>query len=112
LHGSNPSVQPVWQALYDAGAELVINGHDHSYERFAPQTPTGASDATRGLIEIVAGTGGKNHYAFGSVLTNSVIRNADTSGVLKLTLNPTSVSWQFIPEAGRTFMDSGTASCH
>ena len=112
LHGSTTSVQPIWQALYDAGAELVINGHDHDYERFAPQTPGGASDPTRGIIEIVAGTGGKNHYAFGAALPNSVARNADTFGVLKLTLNAASFSWQFVPEAGRTFTDGGSASCH
>jgi len=60
----------------------------------------------------VAGTGGKNHYAFGPALPNSLVRNADTYGVLKLTLNPTSVTWQFVPEAGRTFTDSGSAACH
>ena len=111
-HGSSTSVQPIWQALYDAGAEVVLNGHDHDYERFAPQTPTGAADPANGITEFVVGTGGKNHYAFGATLANSVARNADTFGVLKLTLSANSYTWKFIPEAGKSFTDSGSASCH
>ena len=111
-HGSTTSVQPIWQVLYDAGAEVVLNGHDHDYERFAPQTPTGAADPGRGLTEFVVGTGGKNHYAFGPVLANSVVRNADTFGVLKLTLSATGYTWKFVPEAGKSFTDSGSAACH
>ena len=111
-HGSSTSVQPLWQALYDAGAEAVLNGHDHDYERFAPQTPTGSADATRGITEFVVGTGGKNHYAIGAPIANSIVRNDNTFGVLKLTLSATSYAWQFIPVAGSTFTDSGTATCH
>ena len=111
-HGSSTSVQPIWQALYDAGAEVVLNGHDHDYERFAPQTPTGAADPTNGITEFVVGTGGKNHYAFGATLANSIARNADTFGVLKLTLSANAYAWKFIPEAGKSFTDSGSASCH
>jgi hypothetical protein len=112
-HGSYVSYQPLWQDLYDAGAEIVVNGHDHDYERFAPQTPTGSVDATRGIREFVVGTGGKNHYPFsGTFIANSETHNDDTFGVLKLTLQPTAYRWEFIPEAGKTFTDSGSGACH
>ena len=111
-HGNNTFVQPFWQALYDAGAEVVLNGHDHDYERFAPQTPTGAADAQRGMREFVVGTGGYSHYALGAPVANSQVGNDDTFGVLKLTLHHDSYDWQFVPEAGHTFTDSGTGACH
>jgi len=111
-HGNDLSVKPLWQALYDANADVVINGHDHDYERFAPQTPDAAADAKRGIREFVAGTGGKNHRPFGAPKPNSEVRNADTFGVLKLTLHPNAYDWQFIPEAGKSFNDSGSDLCH
>jgi acid phosphatase type 7 len=112
-HGNGPEVKPFWQALYAAGADLVINGHDHDYERFAPQDPDGHADATRGIREFVVGTGGKStHRSFGTPQPNSEARNAHTFGVLKLTLHATSYEWQFVPEAGKTFTDSGSGACH
>ncbi|MDQ3870194.1 MAG: metallophosphoesterase, partial [Chloroflexota bacterium] len=112
-HGNFTSMQPIWQALYDAGAELVVNGHDHDYERFAPQRPDGTQEDAYGIREIVAGTGGKNHYGFaGAAVANSEVRNSDTYGVLKLTLHAASYDWQFVPEAGKTFTDSGSTVCH
>jgi hypothetical protein len=69
-------------------------------------------DTSRGIREFVVGSGGNGHYAFGTIKPNSQVRNASTYGVLKLTLNPTSYEWEFVPEAGRTFTDSGTTSCH
>jgi hypothetical protein len=112
-HGSLVDVQPLWQALYDYHAEIVINGHEHNYERFAPQTPTGTADPTNGIREIVAGTGGKsNDDDLGTVLPNSELFNGVTSGLLKLTLGAGTYTWQFIPIAGLTFTDSGSASCH
>ena len=110
-HGNNSSVKPLWDALYAAGAEVVLAGHDHDYERFAPQTSSGSADATRGIREFVVGTGGKEHYAISSTKPNSQVHNTDTFGVLKLTLHPDSYDWRFLPEAGKTFTDSGTASC-
>jgi hypothetical protein len=101
-----------WQALYDAHAAVVINGHDHNYERFAPQNPEGASDAARGIREFVVGTGGKNHRPILLAKPNSESRNADAYGVLKLTLRPGAYDWQFVPEAGKSFADSGTGKCH
>jgi hypothetical protein len=112
LHGSGPAVAALWQALYEAGAEVVLNGHDHDYERFAPQTPSGVADPARGIREFVVGTGGRSHYAMNRPIANSAVRNNDTYGVLKLTLHPTSYDWQFIPVAGKTFSDSGTSACH
>jgi len=111
-HGNDPEILPLWQALYDANADLVINGHDHDYERFAPQTPDAAPDPKRGIREFVAGTGGKNHRPFGPTKPNSEIRNADAFGVLKLTLKSGAYDWQFIPEAGKSFTDSGSGTCH
>jgi calcineurin-like phosphoesterase family protein len=106
------AVKPFWQLLYNAKAELVINGHAHVYERFAPQDPNGNLDTTNGIVEIVAGTGGDSHHPFGTTAPNSLVQNNTTYGVLKLTLHATSYDWQFVPVAGKTFTDSGTASCH
>jgi hypothetical protein len=111
-HGNDPTVKPLWQALYEADADVVVNGHDHDYERFAPQNSDGAADAARGIREFVAGTGGKNHRPFATPKPNSEVRDADAFGVLKLTLKPKSYDWQFIPEAGKSFTDSGSGNCH
>jgi hypothetical protein len=111
-HGNDPDMKAFWQALYEANADVVINGHDHDYERFGPQTPDAAADSARGIREFVVGTGGKNHRPFGSPKPNSEVRNADTFGVLKITLKPKGYDWQFIPEAGKTFTDSGSGMCH
>jgi len=111
-HGSDKSTEPLWQALYDHGADVVIAGHEHNYERFAPQTATGQADPDSGIREFVAGTGGADHYEFGPPIANSEVRNGNTWGVLKLTLAPGAYKWQFIPVAGKTFTDSGSARCH
>ena len=110
-HGSSTEMQPIWQALYEAGADVVLSGHEHNYERFAPQDPNGNLDTVHGIREFVVGTGGASHYAFGTMLPNTEVRNSDTYGVLKLTLHPGSYDWQFVPEAGKTFTDSGSALC-
>jgi hypothetical protein len=105
--------QPLWAALYDAGADVVLNGHDHIYERFAPQTPGGIRDHARGLRQFIVGTGGSNHTPLVTVAANSEVRNADTFGILKLTLHANSYDWRFVPAAGTgTFSDSGSQSCH
>jgi acid phosphatase type 7 len=111
-HGNNPMVKPLFQALYDANADVVVNGHDHDYERFAPQDPEGVPDPKRGIREFVAGTGGKNHRPFGEPKPNSELRDATAFGVLKLTLRPDGYDWQFIPEPGKSFTDSGSGKCH
>lgn len=108
-HGNNPEVRPFWELLYAAGAEIVLNGHDHDYERFAPQDPSG-NPAPDGIVEFVVGTGGGNLYSFGTVKPNSLVRNNTDHGVLKLTLRPDGYDWEFISVSGR-FSDSGTGAC-
>ena len=112
-HGNDPEMKPFWDDLYAANVDIVINGHDHDYERFAPQDPEGKADPARGIREFVVGSGGKNsHRSFGTPKPNSEIRNADTFGVLKLTLHAKSYDWEFVPEEGKTFQDSGSGTCH
>jgi hypothetical protein len=112
-HGSDPQYTAFWQDLYDAGAEVVLNGHDHDYERFAPQTPD-QEVAPEGIREFVVGTGGVGHEAMRPHRReiNSVVANDRTFGVLQLELRPTSYRWRFSPEKGHRFSDAGTGSCH
>ena len=109
---ANATYGTFWEALYEYGADVVLNAHDHIYERFAPQTPSGERDDARGIRQFTVGTGGSNHTSLVAIAANSEVRNADTYGVLKLTLRSTSYDWQFVPEAGKAFTDSGTGSCH
>jgi hypothetical protein len=109
-HGSNASVDPFWRLLAAYRAEVVLNGHDHDYERFARQTPDGMASAD-GIREFVVGTGGKSHYPIVAIQPNSRVRNTNTFGVLKLALHSTSYSWRFLPEAGKTFTDYGSNYC-
>jgi calcineurin-like phosphoesterase family protein len=111
-HGSDKAVGALFQALYDAGADVVLAGHEHNYERFAPLAPSGDIDPARGIRTFVVGTGGRSHYGFGSPITGSEVRNRDAFGVLVLTLEPGRYHWQFVPEAGKKFTDSGTGTCH
>ena len=109
------AVHDLWADLYNAHADLVLNGHDHDYERFAPQDPSGNADATNGLTEIVVGTGGDSHLGFRTTAANSAVRNNTTYGVLKLTLHPTSFAWQFLPDThsgNGSFTDAGSQACH
>ena len=110
-HGSDPGMQSIWQILYDAGADVVLNGHEHNYERFAPQTPQGEPDSHRGIRQFVVGTGGKGFYDFGSPIANSEFRYNSDFGVLKLVLNSSAYEWEFINTA-REVIDRGTGTCH
>jgi hypothetical protein len=110
-HGSDSTYTAFWQALYDANAELVLVGHDHDYERFAPQTASGALDLTRGIRQFVAGSGGKELRTFPSVRANSEARDVTSLGVLELTLGTGAYEWRFRSAVG-AFADSGSASCH
>jgi acid phosphatase type 7 len=105
-------VKPLWEALYAADVDVVLNGHDHNYQRFAPQDPNGNADPQRGIREFVVGTGGRSHYTILGPIANSEVYNDDTYGVLKLTLRPESYEWRFLPVEGETFTDSGSARCH
>ncbi len=111
-HGNNTDVGPFWTDLYNANAEIVMNGHDHDYERFAPQNPSGAADSTRGIREFVVGTAGVAERPMGTTQANSQIRNTSAWGVVKLTLHASSYDWQFLPAGSATFTDSGSGVCH
>jgi len=110
-HGGDSEYGPFWRALYDANADLVLAGHDHNYERFAPQSPSGALDLNRGIRQFVSGAGGKNVRTFPTVRPNSEARDASSLGILELTLGSGEYSWRFRPAVG-SFTDSGTGSCH
>jgi hypothetical protein len=110
--GNNSAMMPFWEALYDAGAEVVLVGHAHHYERFAPQTPGGQADPAEGIRQFVVGTGGKSLNSFGTVKANSQVRLSNANGVIKLTLHPASYDWQFVTAPGGTVADSGSTNCH
>jgi hypothetical protein len=112
LHRDDPAVEPLWQALYDHGAEVVLSGNDHDYERFAPQTPAGEPDPLDGVRQFVVGTGGRYLRPMGALQPNSEASSAATFGVLRLKLDPAGYEWEFVPAAGGPFRDSGSASCH
>ena len=112
-HAIHPELRQLWQDLYKAHADIVINGHEHSYERFAPQDPYANLDTKNGIREFVVGTGGRDHDPLGFPIANSEVRNAETYGVLKLTLNQGKYKWEFVPVAAENaFTDSGEGTCH
>lgn len=111
-HALHPELKPFWEDLYAAHAELFLAGHEHSYERFAPQTPDGKADLQNGIREFVVGTGGRSHTPFGFGRPNSEVRDVSTYGVLKLTLEPHKYTWEFVPVEGGSFHDAGSAACH
>ena len=111
VHGSDSTYTAFWQALYDAGADVVLSGHDHDYERFAAQTPSGNRDSRRGLRQFVVGSGGKELRRFSTIRANSEARDAASLGVLELTLGAHAYAWRFRPAVG-SFTDSGSTSCH
>lgn len=111
-HKPAGNTRPLFRALYDYKAEVVLNGHNHQYERFAPMDPFGVLDEARGIREFVVGTGGSSHYPFGAVQPNSEVRDNVAFGVMKLTLHTNGYDWEFLPVAGQTFTDSGSGTCH
>lgn len=111
-NGGVAKMDEAWKIMYAANVDVVLSGHAHSYERFAPMTPTGAVNWSRGIRSFVVGTGGANLKSFSSARTGSQVRNGGTHGVLKLVLRAAGYSWNFIPVAGKTFTDSGSDSCH
>lgn len=111
-HGSDPDYAPLWEVLHAAGVEVVLNGHEHIYERFAPQTPDGALDEATGIRQFTVGTGGANHTEVRTVAPHSEVREATAFGVLTMTLRPDGYDWKFVPTQGDTFTDTGTGRCH
>lgn len=110
FHGNSEHVDPFWTALHGAGVDIVLNGHDHDYERFAPQDPQ-ANPSADGIREFVVGTGGAALRPFGQTAPNSLVRSSIAHGVLRLSLRPSSYQWEFI-SVDASFTDAGTAACH
>jgi acid phosphatase type 7 len=110
-HGNDGTIGPLWDALQAGGTDVVLNGHEHSYERFLPQLPSGVASPS-GISEIIVGTGGRNHTLFPTNQPNSAIKDGYTFGALKMTLEDGSFSWEFVPEPGSTFGDAGSTACH
>jgi acid phosphatase type 7 len=110
--GSHVTLSAFWRALHEAGAELVLSGHSHSYERFAAKDGKGKLSPT-GIRQFVVGTGGAFMTGIGSprIAGSEVVQN-HTFGVLRLTLHAQSYDWRFVPIAGRTWTDSGSGQCH
>jgi hypothetical protein len=109
----NAAYQPFWELLYADGAEVVMAGHDHNYQRYAPMTPRGFRDDAFGIRQFVVGTGGKNHYAVDPApVANREVANDKTYGVLRLTLRAGGYDWAFVPSVGGTFTDAGSGTCH
>jgi fibronectin type 3 domain-containing protein len=109
---SSTSYVAFWNDLYNAGADIVLNGHAHDYERFAPQTSAGAADPAKGLRQFVVGTGGRDFHTMGAPIANSVTTNVSAFGVLKLALHASSYDWQFVPADGYQYSDAGSGTCH
>jgi hypothetical protein len=110
VHPPATETRPLVQTLYDARVEVLLSGHNHMYERFAPQTPAGRRDDARGIRAFVVGTGGAGLYPAGRAAPNSEVRNSRTFGVLRLQLSAGSYRWAFLHAAG-TFNDNGTGTC-
>lgn len=111
-HGNSSRMAQVFKVLYDKGADVVITGHDHMYERYTPIDPSGVPDPVNGIREFVVGTGGASLYAFKTDDPLVEVRDNTTHGVLRLDLSAGSYAWQFLPIAGESFTDSGTGTCH
>ena len=109
-YGNHPHMRGLFRILYQRGASVLVSGHDHIYERFAPQDPNGKADP-RGVRQFIAGTGGGRLYQIGNVKANSEARNIQAHGVLKFTLNAATYDWEFMPIAGQNYRDRGSASC-
>jgi hypothetical protein len=111
-HGDDATYDAFWRTLYDAGADVVLAGHDHDYERFAPQSPSGTADPEHGIREFVAGTGGRETRPFVTTDLNSEARNDGDLGVLKIRLRADGYDWEFLPVPGASYTDRGSAGCH
>ena len=111
-HGSDPATRALFQALYDDGADLVVTGHVHNFERFAPQDPDGVHDPVSGIRQLVVGTGGAGATSFQDIAPNSEARFADGLGILELRLYADGYEWEFHAGEGSQFTDVGIEACH
>jgi alkaline phosphatase len=111
-HGPTAVVRPLWDQLHAAGVEVVVNGHEHSYERFRPLDPEGRPDPAGGIRQFVVGTGGADLRGFDLEDPNSEVRDGSTHGVLELTLDVGRFAWRFVPVTEGGFADEGSGTCH
>jgi hypothetical protein len=109
---ASPDVAPLVQTMYNRGADVLLTGHSHTYERFAPQDPSANRDDARGLSEFLVGTGGRDSSGFATVAPNSTVRRNNIFGVLKLTLHPAGYDWSYVWDPSTPFADSGSGTCH
>jgi len=110
-HGNNTAMDPAWQLLVQAGADLVLNGHDHDYERFAPMNAY--SEAVEGgTRQFVVGTGGAKLREAEDIKPNSEIREGNTFGILELQLRKEGYDWRFLGTQDSEFEDRGSGQCH
>ncbi len=111
-HGGEKEMKPICELLYKHGVELVLAGHEHHYERFAPQDPDGRADPEKGIRQFIVGTGGREHRRIGKPKPNSEVRDRTSYGVLGLNLKADSYDWKFLPIEGYSFTDEGRGRCH
>jgi hypothetical protein len=111
-HSAEGAMLPAWNALYEAGVDVIVNGHEHFYERFAPQTPDGAYDPVRGIRQFIVGTGGRSRFGYVTVAPNSEARENRRSGVMRLTLQDGGYQWEFVSAPAGRASDAGAGSCH
>ncbi len=109
-HGNDANMRAIWRLLYEKNVEIVLNGHDHLYERFEKQNPSGDIEKEKGIQEFIVGTGGRNLYALKAKQQNSVFSDSEHYGVLFLSFHERSYDWQFIT-IDNTVVDSGTEKC-
>ena len=112
INGSADYLGPLWQALYEYGVDVYLAGHDHHYERFAPQRPDAVSDPEHGIRQFVVGTGGRSITPFRTILANSELQDTSSFGVLSMRLGPTGYQWKYLATPGMPLADSGTGTCH
>jgi hypothetical protein len=111
-YGNDPKLRDLWLIMYEAGVDVVVTGHEHAYERFAPQDPDGRADTARGIRQFIVGTGGASLYQSSGRLPNSEAKEDRTWGVVRFTLRASDYAWEFVPVEGGTYRDSGTGTCH
>lgn len=111
FYGNEEPTGTFWRILFRADADVILNGHDHVYERFAPQTPTGVRDDRRGIVQFTVGTGGRSLFPIGPARGNSEVQIAGRFGILRMQLGGEDFSWRFLSAPGDESLDQGRQHC-